>query len=99
MALAEQCEQWQKRPPVLVYFDALTVLKKTDGGVGDIVVYGWPTKIEEPHRVRTIPPDNDRTRSLSRLRQAIIDNTKGEDLFWIGEILLTELAKETGFNG
>ena len=39
----------------------------------------------------------DRT-SLSRLRQAIIDNTKG-DLFWIGEILLAELAKETGYNG
>lgn len=37
----------------------------------------------------------DRT-SLSRLRRAIIDNTKG-DLFWIGEILLAELEKETGF--
>lgn len=35
---------------------------------------------------------------LARLRQAIIDNTKG-DLFWIGEILLAELAKETGFSG
>lgn len=33
---------------------------------------------------------------LSRLRQAIIDNTQG-DLFWIGEILLAELEKETGF--
>lgn len=37
----------------------------------------------------------DRT-SLSRLRQAIIDNTKG-DLFWIGEILLAELEKATGW--
>lgn len=36
--------------------------------------------------------------ALSRLRQAIIDNTKG-DLFWIGEILLSELEKETGFKG
>ncbi len=36
--------------------------------------------------------------ALSTLRQAIIDNTKG-DLFWIGEILLSELEKETGFNG
>lgn len=35
---------------------------------------------------------------LGRLRQAIIDNTKG-DLFWIGEILLNELEKETGFKG
>ena len=33
---------------------------------------------------------------LERLRQAIIDNTKG-DLFWIGEILLNELQKETGW--
>jgi hypothetical protein len=35
---------------------------------------------------------------LSSLRQAIIDNTRG-DLFWIGEILLGELEKETGFKG
>lgn len=33
---------------------------------------------------------------LAALRQAIIDNTHG-DLFWIGEILLSELEKETGF--
>lgn len=36
--------------------------------------------------------------ALPKLRQAIIDNTKG-DLFWIGEILLSELEKETGFRG
>lgn len=36
--------------------------------------------------------------ALGRLRQAIVDNTKG-DLFWIGEILLNELEKETGFKG
>lgn len=35
---------------------------------------------------------------LRALRQAIIDNTHG-DLFWVGEILLNELEKETGFNG
>lgn len=35
---------------------------------------------------------------LSKLRQAIIDNTRG-DLFWIGGILLAELEKETGFSG
>jgi hypothetical protein len=34
--------------------------------------------------------------ALAVLRQAIIDNTHG-DLFWVGEILLTELKKETGF--
>lgn len=34
--------------------------------------------------------------SLATLWQAIVDNTKG-DLFWIGEILLNELEKETGF--
>jgi hypothetical protein len=37
--------------------------------------------------------------ALGRLRQAIIDNTRSDDLFWIGEILLSELEKETGFNG
>lgn len=36
--------------------------------------------------------------TLATLRQAIIDNSTG-DLFWIGEILLAELEKETGFNG
>jgi hypothetical protein len=39
---------------------------------------------------------NDNVNALGRLRQAIIDNTRG-DLFWIGEILLAELEKETGF--
>lgn len=34
--------------------------------------------------------------ALSVLRQAIIDNTHG-DMFWIREILLAELEKETGF--
>lgn len=34
--------------------------------------------------------------SLATLHQAIIDNTTG-DMFWIGEILLNELQKETGF--
>lgn len=37
--------------------------------------------------------------ALPRLRQAIIDNTRGEELFWLGEILLAELEKETGFSG
>jgi hypothetical protein len=40
----------------------------------------------------------DSASSLSTLRQAIIDHTRG-DLFWIGEILLGELEKETGFSG
>lgn len=42
-----------------------------------------------------VPPHDHR---LSRLWQAIKDNTKG-DMFWIGEILLAELQKETGFSG
>jgi hypothetical protein len=33
---------------------------------------------------------------LGRLWAAIVENTKG-DLFWIGEILLAELEKETGY--
>lgn len=34
--------------------------------------------------------------ALGRLWDAIAANTQG-DLFWIGEILLAELEKETGF--
>ena len=33
---------------------------------------------------------------LGRLWRAIVENTKG-DMFWIGEILLAELEKETGY--
>ena len=44
-------------------------------------------------KTRPITPNET---ALSVLRQAIIDNTHG-DLFWIGEILLSELQKETGF--
>lgn len=41
---------------------------------------------------------HDRTQ-LTRLRNAIIDNTKGEAMFWLGEILLDVLKQETGFDG
>lgn len=40
----------------------------------------------------------DKRDALGRLRAAIIEHTQG-DLFWIGEILLFELEKETGFKG
>lgn len=43
-------------------------------------------------------PDERFKRGLSLLRQAIIDNTPG-DMFWIRDILLAELEKETGFKG
>lgn len=36
--------------------------------------------------------------SLPALWQAIVDNTHG-NLFWIGEILLAEITKETGYRG
>lgn len=36
--------------------------------------------------------------ALGRLWDAIVENTKDDDLFWIGEILLGEIEKETGFN-
>lgn len=39
-------------------------------------------------------PGNDQ---LSNLWNAIVENTKG-DGFWIGEILLTTLEREVGFN-
>jgi len=35
--------------------------------------------------------------SLEKLHFAIINNTRGAKLFWIGEILLDELRKETGY--
>lgn len=44
---------------------------------------------------RKIPNFEDWT-ALSRLWKAIVDNTTG-DMFWIGELLLHELEKETGF--
>lgn len=34
---------------------------------------------------------------LSALRQAIVDNTRDDRMFWLGEILLSVLEKETGF--
>jgi hypothetical protein len=34
--------------------------------------------------------------ALGKLRRAIIANTMGEEMVWIGEILLGELEKETG---
>lgn len=46
-------------------------------------------------KTRPIVP---RDQQLQALRQAIIDHTYG-DGFWIGEILLNELEKETGYNG
>lgn len=42
--------------------------------------------------------ESQRPASLATLRQAIIDNTTG-DMFWVGEILLSVLERETGFNG
>lgn len=49
-----------------------------------------------------IDPENelpeDHKCDLARLWQAIIDNTRGEGGFWIGEILLTTLERETGFS-
>jgi hypothetical protein len=47
------------------------------------------------------PGERDREpnwRGLPGLWQAIVDHTQGE-LFWIGEFLLSELEKETGFRG
>lgn len=43
---------------------------------------------------RIAAPSNDQ---LSKLWNAIVENTKG-DGFWIGEILLTTLEREVGFN-
>jgi hypothetical protein len=43
---------------------------------------------------RIAAPGNDQ---LSKLWNAIVENTKG-DGFWIGEILLTTLEREVGFN-
>jgi hypothetical protein len=50
-------------------------------------------RIEE-NRIETekIVRDN----ALGKLARAIVDNTKG-DLFWIGELLLSTLERETGY--
>lgn len=53
-----------------------------------MVNYDWD--IDDPPA--PVRPDNE----LEKLWDAIVQNTKG-DLFWIGEILLSELEKETGY--
>lgn len=36
---------------------------------------------------------------LPNLWRAIVDNTRHDSAFWIGEILLAEITKETGYRG
>jgi hypothetical protein len=59
---------------------------------------GWKARAAFDHaptaQQRIAAPGNDQ---LSKLWNAIVENTKG-DGFWIGEILLTTLEREVGFN-
>lgn len=41
----------------------------------------------------------DKNQELPALWQAIVDHTNSPTMFWIGEILLAELEKETGYKG
>lgn len=55
-----------------------------------------------PH-IEPLPPDHPspparQSSQLQKLWDSIVENTHG-DGFWIGEILLSVLEKETGFNG
>lgn len=55
-----------------------------------------------PH-IEPLPPDHPpppvgQINQLQKLWDSIVENTKG-DGFWIGEILLSALEQETGFNG
>jgi len=36
-------------------------------------------------------------KELETLWNAIVHHTEGEELFWLGEILLSEITKETGY--
>lgn len=36
---------------------------------------------------------------LPNLWNAIVENTKHDSAFWLGEILLSEITKETGYTG
>jgi hypothetical protein len=38
-------------------------------------------------------------RQLPNLWDAIVDATRSEETFWLGEILLNEITKETGYAG
>ena len=49
------------------------------------------------HIARSIGPALNRDEALSALGQAIIAHTKRDDMLWIGETLLAELEKETGY--
>ena len=60
--------------------------------VGEIV--RLRAKLAKATAVPIKAPGNDQ---LSNLWNAIVENTKG-DGFWIGEILLTTLEREVGFN-
>ncbi len=55
---------------------------------------GTDHSLQKAQRTLIGAPGNDQ---LSKLWNAIVDNTKG-DGFWIGEILLTTLEREVGFN-
>jgi hypothetical protein len=37
--------------------------------------------------------------TLPNLWRAIVENTQHEGAFWLGEILLNEITKETGYTG
>jgi len=50
--------------------------------------------LAQSSKVQIAAPSNDQ---LSKLWNAIVEHTKG-DGFWIGEILLTTLEREVGFN-
>ncbi len=60
------------------------------------VLFAFDEKGDMVHEIKIAGPVE--REALSRLRQAIIDNTTG-DMFWIRDILLSVLEDETGFNG
>lgn len=83
--------------------DALREIDNTIAAFERVLLLPSAKEIKEIWRVARAALTDDHqsapaTPTLATLRQAIIDNTTG-DLFWIGEILLVELEKETGFNG
>lgn len=71
------------------------------GAEGDYRHVDWsgPFKFMESalaDQEKLFAADVDRSNELAELSKAIIERTKG-DLFRIGEILLSELEKETGY--
>lgn len=55
--------------------------------------------IVHPATIEEAEAEAERREELPRLWKAIVDNTQSDASFWLGEILLSTITKETGYKG